>query len=146
MNAAAPTVRPHDLPPDTRRRVVARIRKETHVNEAGSQRMLDGALQFLDLCGAKQRGEIEPFVAAPSPIVDHAWHAFILHTPDYMAYCEEHCGGYVHHAPTDPDDTSAPEAGDDPYEQTRRALEARFGELDELLWPDLSAEQDLAGA
>jgi hypothetical protein len=137
MSATA-HVKPHDLPADSRRRVVARIRKETRLNEAGAQRLLDGALQFLDLCGAMSRGEVESFRAPPSPVVDHAWHAFILHTPEYMAYCEEHCGGYVHHAPTDPDDPSESGAGD-LYERTRQAIRERFGELDELLWPDLSA-------
>jgi hypothetical protein len=135
MSAAPSPVRPHDLSPATRRRVVARIRKDTHVNEPGSQRMLDGALQFIDLCGAMQRGEIEPFPAVPSPVVDPAWHAFILHTPDYMAYCEQHCGGYIHHIPTDPEDSTEAAESEDGYEQTRRAIRERFGEPDELLWP-----------
>lgn len=35
----------------------------------------------------------------PSEIVDVAWHEFILHTADYMAYCEQVFGRYIHHRP-----------------------------------------------
>ena len=35
----------------------------------------------------------------PSEIVDIAWHEFILHTADYMAYCEMAYGRYIHHRP-----------------------------------------------
>lgn len=35
----------------------------------------------------------------PSEIVDMAWHEFILHTADYMAYCEMAYGRYIHHRP-----------------------------------------------
>jgi len=35
----------------------------------------------------------------PSDIVDMAWHEFILHTADYMAYCEMAYGRYIHHRP-----------------------------------------------
>jgi hypothetical protein len=38
-------------------------------------------------------------VSVPSPIIDEAWHVFILFTKEYMQFCHDHCGGYVHHAP-----------------------------------------------
>lgn len=37
----------------------------------------------------------------PSPEVDEAWHAFILHTKDYMEFCNSKLGFYVHHIPDD---------------------------------------------
>lgn len=35
----------------------------------------------------------------PSRAVDDAWHAFILMTREYHAFCEEAFGSYLHHAP-----------------------------------------------
>jgi hypothetical protein len=37
-----------------------------------------------------------------SPIVDEVWHAFILFTSDYAAFCDEVFGRFVHHAPNWP--------------------------------------------
>jgi hypothetical protein len=38
--------------------------------------------------------------AQPSPRIDDAWHAHILCSRDYVAFCERHNGGvYVHHEP-----------------------------------------------
>jgi hypothetical protein len=31
--------------------------------------------------------------------IDSMWHAFILHTHDYMAFCDRFFGGYMHHEP-----------------------------------------------
>lgn len=36
--------------------------------------------------------------------IDEMWHNFILHTPDYMKFCNEYFGGYVHHQPSTEDD------------------------------------------
>lgn len=35
----------------------------------------------------------------PSKDIDDAWHAHILHTEDYMKFCEETFGCYLHHQP-----------------------------------------------
>lgn len=37
--------------------------------------------------------------ARPSPLVDDAWHAFLLHTKDYSNYCLQRFGSLVHHVP-----------------------------------------------
>ena len=123
--------------PDTRRRVLGRIRSDTHVNEAGANRIFDGLLCYLDLCGAIRRGEVEPFATVPSALVDLAWHAFILHTHEYTDYCTDHCGGYVHHEPADPDSATVGDerSAEDLYARTRRAIEARFGQIDDEVWP-----------
>lgn len=31
--------------------------------------------------------------------IDQMWHIFLLYTKDYMAFCEEHFGEYLHHLP-----------------------------------------------
>ena len=35
----------------------------------------------------------------PSPLVDEAWHDFLLHTNEYSAYCQQSFGSFVHHVP-----------------------------------------------
>lgn len=36
---------------------------------------------------------------SPSPEVDALWHAFILDTRVYAAWCEERYGRFIHHVP-----------------------------------------------
>ena len=43
--------------------------------------------------------------SVPSQQIDDAWHAFILHTKEYEAYCLQVIGKYVHHVPDDLDST-----------------------------------------
>ncbi|HWU05287.1 MAG TPA: hypothetical protein VN520_02585 [Streptomyces sp.] len=35
----------------------------------------------------------------PSDDVDHAFHAFILHTKEYADFCHAHAGRFIHHNP-----------------------------------------------
>ena len=63
---------------------------------------------------------------SPSKSVDKAWHAFILHTRDYEAYCRERFGRVIHHQPTGEPD---PEAYRRAYD--RRAL---HGPVDNAVW------------
>ncbi len=39
------------------------------------------------------------FVAMPSQVADEAWHAFILDTKNYQAWCQVALGKYLHHSP-----------------------------------------------
>jgi hypothetical protein len=41
------------------------------------------------------------FVSMPSRVVDTAWHAFILHTQGYQAWCRTAFGGMLHHTPAE---------------------------------------------
>ena len=36
--------------------------------------------------------------------VDELWHLFIIHTRQYHDFCNNLCGMYIHHSPTDPTD------------------------------------------
>lgn len=40
----------------------------------------------------------------PTPAVDKGVHAFILDSPNYFAFCEQHAGHYIHHVPDLPED------------------------------------------
>ena len=35
----------------------------------------------------------------PSPAIDACWHRFILHTREYMRFCDQMFGTYIHHRP-----------------------------------------------
>jgi hypothetical protein len=39
-------------------------------------------------------------VGMPSKVVDDLWHAFILHTRSYHAFCREAFGRFLHHTPS----------------------------------------------
>lgn len=48
----------------------------------------------------------DEFDLPPSTDIDEVWHAHILHTKDYMNFCHEVYGEYLHHQPgseKDPD-------------------------------------------
>lgn len=38
-------------------------------------------------------------LAIPSKMVDDIWHAFILFTPQYVSFCNNEFGEYIHHQP-----------------------------------------------
>lgn len=39
-------------------------------------------------------------ISQSTKLIDEMWHTFILFTPDYHRFCEQHFGFYVHHNPT----------------------------------------------
>lgn len=79
-------------------------------------------LLFLDMVALS-----EEFISPP-PQVDVAWHAFILHTRDYEAYCRERYGRVIHHQPTGKPDSRA-------YERAYKARSANSAPVDPLIWP-----------
>lgn len=50
--------------------------------------------KFMALIAAGNQG-----LSMISPIVDEVWHAHILHTMDYAAFCQTMIGRFVHHQP-----------------------------------------------
>ncbi|MFW5418444.1 hypothetical protein J0910_17685 [Nocardiopsis sp. CNT-189] len=66
-----------------------------------SERIVDQALAFLAACA----GTAEPI--GPSALVDLGWHAFILRTEAYRAFCERVADRMIDHCPIDPDATHA---------------------------------------
>lgn len=64
---------------------------------AQEQRVFDGLRDYFILC-AQARGR---FVSMPSQVADDAWHAFILHTRVYQAFCNKAFGRFLHHTPAE---------------------------------------------
>jgi hypothetical protein len=100
--------------------VIERIQRDAGVDRDTARSWFGEMLVFLDLAASSR-----DFISPPGP-VDTAWHAFILHTRDYEAYCRERFGRVIHHEPT----------GEPDPEAYRRAYDRRIrqGPADSAIW------------
>jgi hypothetical protein len=103
--------------------IVDRIAVDHGLSRETAQSHFNGALQFLELVASGEEGLV------PSAAIDRAWHAFILHTEQYLRYCQENFGRYIHHRPS-----LEPSGSAEIYNRTRKLASARFGELDDEVW------------
>lgn len=62
----------------------------------------------------------------PSKEIDEVWHAHILHTEDYTAFCQEIFGQYFHHRPELP--TALSSVITDGFERTQSLHYQEFGD------------------
>src|SRR6266545_4848036 len=77
-------------------RLVMRIVRDEGIERRVAERVMTQALGFLKACTDN------PGVGlGPSEAVDAGWHAFILHTREYAAFCERVAGRFIHHRPND---------------------------------------------
>ena len=72
---------------------------------------------------------------AVSAKIDPFWHAHILHTQQYVDFCEKVMGRYVHHVPLDSDNARQVENIGILYNYTIEVVENLFGVTDEENWP-----------
>jgi len=102
-----------DLPPPaySNEAVISRIESEEGVGRQTARAWFGEMLVFLDLCAQSDK------VLSPPTDVDKAWHAFLLHSRDYEAYCNERFGKVIHHQPSDAPD---PEAYRRAYKRRRK--------------------------
>ncbi|KAL9184050.1 hypothetical protein ACHAXT_002136 [Thalassiosira profunda] len=72
---------------------------------------------------------------APSDAIDEMWHAHILSTEQYAAFCERHNGGaFIHHDPTMQD---VPRR----YRETMKSYAKLFGTPEDRdIWPEAEEE------
>lgn len=88
--------------------------------------------------------ETPDVLMGPTPIVDKGLHTFLLDTPQYITFCMQHAGTYLHHVPL-----LAEESLDQPnvLQQTIDAICAAGFQLDDELWaaPDVDCHQCHAG-
>ena len=77
--------------------------------------VLEGLKAYFLACLAAHSGRrLAKQMGMPSRAVDEAWHAFILMTRDYAAFCERAFGRYLHHTP----EAQMPEPMDDALANT----------------------------
>lgn len=145
---AAPTTRtePPPPPPEVAAAVAARIAKDESVSVDTARHWFEEMLRFLALIGARGEPAGKGERVVPSRAVDAAWHAFILHTRAYSGYCERQFGRYIHHEPNPPADGGAQDDDSElraqeasemyEYLLTRVLMQKRYGQLNEVLWPN----------
>ncbi|TDE26511.1 hypothetical protein [Actinomadura sp. 6K520] len=75
----------------------AYVAKDLHVTRTYAEGVVGQALVWL-----RAVAENPGVRLAMSESVDPGWHAFLLHSQDYMRFCEENLGYYLHHVPPGP--------------------------------------------
>ncbi|MEU0787772.1 hypothetical protein ABZ341_40345 [Streptomyces sp. NPDC006173] len=121
------------LPSELADRLVSRITTEHPEISADTTRRIVGQTAAFVAASGQQPGQN----LAPSALVDHGWHAFILHTVDYAVFCERVVGRFVHHVPTE-DGDEAPGEAKETRERTLAAITAAGFSIDTDLWPDMA--------
>lgn len=107
-------------------RLVHRLTEDhADLDQELAERIMNEALGFLWLSAIS----IEPY--GPSELVDKGWHAFLLYTYEYAAFCAAMCGRFIHHVP---DDVVSLNRKGITLDKTVLALHAR-GPVDWELWP-----------
>jgi len=129
MTTTAQTRRGRDLvPPDTFERLSKRLKDEHGLDTDIATRVVDQAAAFLVACGASS-GPL-----SPSAAVDLGWHAFILHTRDYAAFCTAVAGDFIHHVPHDEPSAENDEEIQAVLDRTMTAISNAGLTVDEELW------------
>jgi hypothetical protein len=106
-----------------------RVARDEQVDPELAVRIVDQALAFLGTCA------VSDIPLSPSAAVDPGWHAFILHTHDYAAFCERVAGRFIHHVPHDEDVVASREAaGRGAIERTMAKIRDAGFVLDDELW------------
>ncbi|WP_432194393.1 glycine-rich domain-containing protein [Streptomyces sp. bgisy027] len=115
--------------PKVASRLVYRITTDhPEISDETARRIVGQAAAFVAASGQRpSRGHV------PSELVDYGWHAFILHTVDYAAFCERVAGRFVHHVPTG-EDEQVPGGAAAARERTMAAIEAAGYTVDAELW------------
>jgi hypothetical protein len=74
--------------------VVTRITEELKVTRKIAKKLFTDLKRFLWLAAVSKEKHL-----VPSPVLDDAWHSFVLFTKDYEDFCNKYFGGFLHHAP-----------------------------------------------
>ncbi|MGW0822468.1 glycine-rich domain-containing protein [Streptomyces sp. NPDC002845] len=115
--------------PEVMNRLVRRVTADhPEITEETARRIVGQAAAFI-----ATSGKLPGRSLAPSELVDYGWHAFILHTVDYAAFCQRVVGRFVHHVPTD-EDEQVPCGALEARERTVRAIQAAGYTVDAELW------------
>lgn len=111
---------------ETWQKLIGYIVQEKNIERSLAERILDQALGFLKLISLSPGCTF-----CPSKMVDIGWHAFLMHTRDYIAFCREINGQYIHHEPTPVEIVVVRTGG---VTETVRAMKAKGIVVDEELW------------
>ncbi|MFI2345741.1 hypothetical protein ACH492_01480 [Streptomyces sp. NPDC019443] len=76
-------------------RLVDFCAEEYGLERVVAEQIQDQAIAMCYVMGTTRAGD----TMAPSKEVDPGWHTFMLHSPEYTAWCQENFGYYLHHKP-----------------------------------------------
>ncbi|MFJ6386463.1 glycine-rich domain-containing protein [Streptomyces sp. NPDC091972] len=117
------------IDPEVMNRLVRRVTTDhPEIDEDTARRIVGQAAAFIATSGTMPGRSL-----VPSELVDYGWHAFILHTVDYAAFCQKVVGRFVHHVPTDEDEQVQGGAAA-ARERTVNAIQAAGYTVDAELW------------
>lgn len=106
-----------------------RVARDERVEPGLAVRIVDQALAFLGTCA------VSDVALSPSAVVDVGWHAFVLHTHEYAAFCQQVAGRFIHHVPFQGDVPAIRGAvARASIERTRARILAAGFVVDEELW------------
>lgn len=77
---------------------------------------------------------------AVSNVVDPFWHNHILFTKDYVEFCDQIYGHYVHHTPLNKSDDAAVRKVQTLYEYTLDIYSKLFNRIDAFFWPPVAKD------
>jgi hypothetical protein len=69
--------------------------RHSHLTREQQTQVFEALREYFLLCHASPN----EMVSMPSLVVDDAWHEFILFTRDYLEFCQQAFGRYLHHTP-----------------------------------------------
>lgn len=130
----------------TNQRIVRKFRVVFAVDEAEAERIFVELKKFLWLSALRRAEHRDGIPGVPNMltvhvsmvIMDEMWHIFILHTQEYIEFCNQYLDEYVHHSPGRFDFVPPT------VEQTEMQLAyiwERLGEETVLLWYDTYEQQ-----
>ncbi|MFE8941243.1 glycine-rich domain-containing protein [Streptomyces sp. NPDC007872] len=117
------------LGPEMRADLIAFVREDywPELTDDLGERGVDQMIAFLAVAGATEEK------MAPSLRVDQFWHAFMLHTASYAAFCDNLGTGFIHHVPDR--NSHNPAEGRKMLARTRDIIEAAGFKIDADFWP-----------
>jgi hypothetical protein len=119
---------PRDLvSPELFDTIVGRVLEELPVAPSYAQRVVDQTLVFLKAVADNPTNKM----LTPSKAVDPGWHAFLMFTQEYAAFCQDLTGGgFIHHAPVVNEDIRSGDA----LTRTLEVLHSTGYRVDEEMW------------
>lgn len=73
--------------------------KYPHLDGEQLDQVLRALRQYFLICLTAGAASGKSSIGMPSRVVDEAWHAFILMSREYTAFCQKAFGRYLHHTP-----------------------------------------------
>jgi hypothetical protein len=75
-------------------RLVRLIMRDHGLDRELAERTADQTVAYLVTSAENPRAAM-----GPPPAVDKGVHTFVLDSPNYIAFCDQHAGRYIHHVP-----------------------------------------------